>query len=304
MTKAKKETTNPKRKASGAQVRRREGITDFHVHVQPWYMFKPEALQKMRQKRPDADLIARYGEDPLEFIDHIDRVGIDRVCVVNYVSPDIMGFTDDVNSWVSKFCSVSPARLLAVGSVHPRLSPAPQDLMDKLCGDLGIRMIKIHPPHQLVFPNEYRGGLHALGVIYRKAEEYRVPVMIHTGTSIFPGARNKYGDPMTCDDIGVDFPNLRVVLAHGGRPLWMNTCFFLVRRHPNFFMDISGIPPKSLLSYFPRLEEIADKVLYGTDWPGPGVPDMAENLAVFESLPLSEEAKQKMLVENARKVLP
>src|SRR5207249_9440618 len=63
---------------------------------------------------------------------------------------------------------------------------------------------------------------------------------------------------------------------HGGRPLWMNEAFFLVRRHKNLYMDISGIPPQKLLAYFPRIEEIADKVLWGTDWPGPGVPEIKE----------------------------
>jgi len=52
----------------------------------------------------------------------------------------------------------------------------------------------------------------------------------------------------------------------------MNTAFFLLRRHPNVYLDISGIPPKTLLTYFPRLDEIAHKTLFGTDWPGPGVP--------------------------------
>ena len=62
--------------------------------------------------------------------------------------------------------------------------------------------------------------------------------------------------------LGVDYPNLVVILAHGGRPLWMNEAFFLVRRHKNMHMDISGIPPQQLMEYFPRIEEIADKVLW------------------------------------------
>jgi len=58
--------------------------------------------------------------------------------------------------------------------------------------------------------------------------------------------------------------------GHGGRPLWMDTAFFLLRRHPNVYLDISGIPPRTLLKYFPRLDEIASKTLFGTDWPGRG----------------------------------
>jgi uncharacterized protein len=287
-----------------AKTKKRSGITDFHVHIQPWQMFKPDALEKMKKRRPDLDDVIRFTQHPKDFLKHLDACGIERVACINYVSPDVMGFTDEVNPWIAKYCAEAPGRLLSVGSLHPRLVSNAESEMERLCGDLKIRMFKVHPAHQLVYPNEYRDGLQALGTIYRKLQEYRVPVMIHTGTSIFTGARNKYTQPIHCDDIGVDFPDLRVVLAHAGRPLWMDECFFLVRRFENFYIDVSGIPMKKLLDYVPRLEEIADKVLYGSDWPGPGVPTLKQNLEDFESLPISEAAKQKILVTNAQKLLP
>jgi predicted TIM-barrel fold metal-dependent hydrolase len=141
-------------------------------------------------------------------------------------------------------------------------------------------------------------------MIYRAAEANGIPVMFHTGTSVFQGARNKYGDPMHLDDVAVDFPKMTIIMAHGGRPLWMDTAFFLLRRHPNVYMDISGVPPRHLMKYFPRLEEMAPKVLFGTDWPGPGVPDMGGNLEEVKSLPISDDAKRTILSENALKVWP
>jgi hypothetical protein len=126
--------------------------------------------------------------------------------------------------------------------------------------------------------------------------------MIHTGTSIFPGARSRAGEPMAVDDVAVDFPDLTLILAHGGRPLWMDQAFFLVRRFPKVHMDVSGIPPKALLNYFPRLAEIADKVLYGSDWPSPGVASMAKNLEDFRALGLPEGAVAKILDQNARRL--
>jgi len=106
------------------------------------------------------------------------------------------------------------------------------------------------------------------------------------------------------DDVAVDFPRLKILLAHGGRPLWMQTAFFLVRRHPHVYLDISGIPPKALLKYFPRLDEIADKTLFGTDWPGPGVPDIKKNLEEFRVLPLRETVKQQILCKTALTIWP
>jgi uncharacterized protein len=99
--------------------------------------------------------------------------------------------------------------------------------------------------------------------------------------------------------VAVDFPKLKIILAHGGRPLWMQTAFFLLRRHPNVFLDISGIPPKSLLKYFPRLDEVADKTLFGTDWPGPGVPEVKENLEAFRALPINGKIQQQILSKIA-----
>jgi predicted TIM-barrel fold metal-dependent hydrolase len=109
---------------------------------------------------------------------------------------------------------------------------------------------------------------------------------------------------MYIDDVAIDFPKLKILLAHGGRPLWMQTAFFLIRRHPNVFLDISGIPPKTLLKYFPRLEEIAPKTLFGTDWPGPGVPDIKKNLDAFRALPLSDVIQDQILSRTALTVWP
>ena len=60
---------------------------------------------------------------------------------------------------------------------------------------------------------------------------------------------------------------------------------------------------KNLLEYFPRLESIADKVLWGTDWPAPGVPGMAANVKAFRELELSEKTQQAILTGNASRLL-
>ena len=84
----------------------------------------------------------------------------------------------------------------------------------------------------------------------------------------------------------------------------METSFFLVRRHPNVYLDISGIPPRTLLDYFPRLQEIATKTLFGTDWPGPGVPEIKRNLEDFRRLDISDPAKRAILSETALEIWP
>jgi predicted TIM-barrel fold metal-dependent hydrolase len=193
--------------------------------------------------------------------------------------------------------------LLPYGGVHPRLTRDPAGDVDRLM-ELGIRALKIHPPHQLFPANAYTDGLEALAAIYRRCEERGLPVMVHTGTSIFPGARSKYGNPMELDDVAIDFPDLTILLAHGGRPLYMEEAFFVLRRHKNVWLDVSGIPPAKLLHYFPRLTELVDRVLWGTDWPGPGVRDMKQNIDQFLTLALSDLHRKAILETNALAVFP
>jgi predicted TIM-barrel fold metal-dependent hydrolase len=264
-------------------------------------MFKPEALAAMQRKRKNFQEIREFCRNPKAFLEYLDRSGIDRAVLINYVAPEVIGFTPEVNAWIAEYVKADSKRLLACGSVHPRHSANVMADMEQIIR-LGIRMIKMHPPHQLLYPNAYLSGVKELEIIYRAAEANGIPVMFHTGTSIFPGARNKYGGPIYVDDVAVDFPNLKILLAHGGRPLWMDTAFFLVRRHPNVYLDISGIPPKALLGYFPRLEEIANKALFGTDWPGPGVPDVKQNLDDFKGLPLTNAAKARILEGTAQEI--
>jgi predicted TIM-barrel fold metal-dependent hydrolase len=283
------------------------GVIDFHIHIQPWDTMKPDVLARMRAGRPGFDDLMALSRDPSRFLRRLDAAGIERAGIINYTSPDLMGFDESSNAFSARFCAAAPDRLLAFGSVHPRFTTDPEGDVERLFAS-GIRALKIHPPHQLVPANGYRtatgeeGPVPALAGIYRRAEKLRMPVMIHTGTSVFPGARSILGDPLGIDDVAVDFPDLTILLAHAGRPLWSETCFFLARRHANVHLEISGIPPHRLLESLPRLPELAGKVIFGTDWPGPGVPDPERNIAAFRALPLGPSVRDAILSGNARRI--
>ena len=278
-------------------------ITDCHIHIQPAEMFKTAALDVMKKARGHYDDILEYCRSPKALLNYLDSIGVDRAVLINYVAPDTMGFTHEVNQWVANYCKENPRRLISCGSVHPKHSLSVEKDIDEIVR-LGIRLIKIHPPHQLLYANDYLNGVKELETIYRAAEANGIPVMVHTGTSIFPAARNKYGDPIYLDDVAVDFPKLKILMAHGGRPIWMQTAFFLLRRHRNIHLDISGIPPKQLLKYFPRLDEIAGRTLFGTDWPSPGIPDIRQNLEQFQALALPQEMKEQILSRTALRIWP
>ena len=279
-------------------------ITDQHIHIQPWRQLKPAVADVMRVgKEAHWDRLISLMDDPKALLEVMDASGVWRVALINYPSPDLMGFDDSTNEFSARYAQANPERILPFGGVHPRFTTDPEGDVDRLV-ELGIRCLKIHPPHQLFPANAYTEGLAALGRIYRRCEERGLPVLIHTGTSIFPGARSKWGNPLEVDDVAIDFPDLTIIIAHGGRPLWMGEAFFVLRRHKNVHLEVSGIPPARLLEYFPRLGEISGKTVWGTDWPSPGVHDLRVNLDQFRALPLEPAVQKAILSDNSLRLFP
>lgn len=278
-------------------------ITDVHIHIQPWRELKPAVYKMMLQGKKDVEQLMAVMYEPDLLIQIMDADGIDRVGMVNYPSPDLMGFTNATNEHSATYAQRDPRRLLPYGGVHPLFTKNAVRDVEHLV-ELGIRVLKIHPNHQTVAANAYTDGLTSLAEIYGTCEKHGMPVMVHTGTSIFPGARSRWGNPMELDDVAIDFPDLRIIMAHAGRPLYMQEAFFILRRHPNVFVDLSGIPPKGLLEYFPRITELESKVLWGTDWPSPGVSAMRKNLDQFLALGLPNSFVTAAVQTNPERLLP
>ena len=69
---------------------------------------------------------------------------------------------------------------------------------------------------------------------------------MHCGTSTFPGALNKFGDPVLLDDVLRDFRELDIVLAHGGRGWWYDAAAFLALSNERVWIELSGLPPSRL----------------------------------------------------------
>jgi len=277
------------------------GVTDCHVHINPTWEMRPDALELLGTKDPD---LARYVREPRAFLDYLDRCGVERAVLVNYVAPEVIGYTEATNAFASEYARADPRRLLATGGIRPD-HPEPAAEVRRLARELRLRAIKLHPPHQLFRPNAYvDGAAPRLAELYSACEREGLPVIVHTGTSVFPRARNRFADPLFVEDVALDFPRLSIVLAHGGRPLWMSTALFLARRCPNVWIDLSGIPPARLLEYFPTLPRLADKFVFGTDWPGPGVRDIRANLEAFRALPIAPELQRQILEENPRRLFP
>jgi predicted TIM-barrel fold metal-dependent hydrolase len=190
----------------------------------------------------------------------------------------------------------NPRRFRPIASLNPHLHhPILAELDRQLA--LGAAAVKLHPVHGGFSPTE--GVLY---LVYQRCAELGVPVVFHTGTSTFPGAINRFGDPAPIDELLQHVPGLTVVLAHGGRGWWYDTAAFLALARPNVWIDLSGLPPSRLPAYFSHfdLNRLAAKCVFGSDWPG--APGIATNARAITKLDLDDEVLRGVLGGNALRV--
>ncbi len=282
-------------------------VVDAHVHVNR-FDWMNDGPRKIIETNPTFPLMARFIHDPDGFLEHLDAEGIWQAWLINYSAKIVMGYGWEVNDWVAGYVQADPDRLVAVGGYDPRTDGEGALAMDRLV-ELGIKALKIHAVHQHLLPGLHREATQAggrLGAAYARAQELGLPVIFHTGTSVFPGADNAFADPALVEPVLADFPDLSVILAHGGRPDRTAAALDLMDRYPNALLDLSSCPPRRLPDYFggfAGLEALAPRTLWGSDWPGPRVPGMGANVDAFLRLGLPAKAVRAILRDNSQKLL-
>jgi predicted TIM-barrel fold metal-dependent hydrolase len=187
-------------------------------------------------------------------------------------------------------------RMRLVANVNPHLHyPVEDELARQLA--LGAVACKVHPVHA-GFPANDR----AMYPAYALCQQAGIPLVVHCGTSTFPGSMNAYADPILLDDVLRDFRSLEVVLAHGGRGWWYDAAAFLALSHERVWIELSGLPPSRLRDYYARQSwsRLTRKMIFGTDWPG--VPGIARNARAVAALCPSDEVAALVLAGNADRV--
>jgi predicted TIM-barrel fold metal-dependent hydrolase len=270
-------------------------IVDFHFHVTTEDEYTDWFLGWLREYAGEETLahLRQVLSSPQAMLDYLDQQGVDYAVALAESNALITGTSP--NERVAEFCQASE-RLIPFANINPFVTADLASELRHCVNDLGCRGLKLYPTYQHFYVNESR-----LYPLYAEAQRLGVPVMVHTGSSVFRGARLKYGDPLYVDDVVVDFPELTMVMAHSGRGFWYDTAFFLAQLHENVYMEVTGLPPHKLPSYFPNLEKNADKTIFGSDWPA--VTDIKGNIAAIRSLSLKEESKAKILGGNAARLL-
>jgi predicted TIM-barrel fold metal-dependent hydrolase len=270
-------------------------VIDFHLHVTRVDEYNDWFLDWMRKLHGERGLthLRTVLTSPESLLKFMDEQGIDYVVALAETNTMVTGVS--MNGRVAEFCRGSE-RLIPFANINPYVTFNQVGELERCVTKLGVKGLKLYPTYQHFYPNDNK-----LFPIYERAQELSIPVMIHTGSSVFPGSLMKYGDPLFLDEIAVFFPSLKIIQSHAGRGFWYDRAFFLAGLHENVYMDITGLPPQNLLKYFPDLERNADKIIFGSDWPG--IIDIKKNVAAILDLPLSKSTKAKILGKNAATLL-
>ena len=168
------------------------------------------------------------------------------------------------------------------------------------CGrqlDHGAAALKLHPVH-----GGFRCDDAMLYPAYQVLAERGVPLVVHCGTSTFPGSMNELADPAYLLPVVRDFPTLDVVLAHGGRGWWYDAAAFMALSNPTVWIELSGLPPKRLPDYYAPLRprpagpevDLRHRLARG--------PEHAQNARAVVGLGLDDDVAAGVLGGNALRV--
>jgi predicted TIM-barrel fold metal-dependent hydrolase len=243
------------------------------------------------------DLRAMYADrtiDAAAFDAYLEREGVDVAVLLAEYSPKVTG-TQAVEHLVA-IAAHNPARIAFAANINPHLH-YPIDLELERQLSLGAIALKVHPVHAGFAVND-----RALYPAYAICEQRGIPLIVHTGTSSFPGALNNYGDPTLVEDVLRDFRGLHVVLAHGGRGWSYDAAAVLALLSDRVWVELSGLPPSRLPTYYARHNwaRLCRRMIFGTDWPG--TPGIAKNARAVAALCPDEETAGLVLAGNAQRV--
>lgn len=272
-------------------------LVDAHMHVPRLSTLKTSWLEWATQFGAP-DWRAAYDSDgnpvPAQFDAMLAEQGVDRALLFCEYSPRATGIQPIED--LLPIRDFNPARFRLVANVNPHLHhPIAAEAERQL--DLGAVAVKLHPVHGVFSPADPD-----VRPVYDQCAERGVPVILHTGVSSFPGSRSSCGNPELLLDVVEEYPQVQFVFAHGGRGWWYDTAAFLALAKPNVWLDLAGLPPQKLPEYYARfdLHRLAEKWIFGTDWPG--APGIRRNADALAGLGLPDDVLRNVYAGNAAKV--
>jgi predicted TIM-barrel fold metal-dependent hydrolase len=287
-------------------------IIDIHTHTPRDKDDVPQDEVVMNAKwRPDAAKSTRP-----TWKDYVDAMQpVDKAVCFN-MAADPRGVRDgdaqhqpaeETNNTTAEFVRAHPDKLLGFLGVHPHAPDALEEI-ERATQDLGLVGIKLGPNYQNFDPL----GPEAFEV-YARAQELKLPILFHQGTSPVRFADLDYAHPRHMDRIATAFPDLKVVMAHVGHP-WQIDCIVVIRKHPNVYTDISANFYRPW-SYYNELRlatewAVLDKLLLGSDFPVATPQETIDSLSTVNDIiqgtnlpPVPLDELEKIIERNSLELL-
>jgi hypothetical protein len=270
-------------------------LVDVHMHTARLPTLKP-AWRVWAQDFGDSSVLGAVYDAagtvvPERFDAYLAREGVDIALVLAEYSPKVTGIQP-----IEDLLPLASGRVKLVANVNPHYHYPVDEEVSRQLG-LGAVALKIHPVHAGVAAND-----RCLYPAYEVCQSAGVPVVVHCGTSTFPGSSNSFADPVNLDDVLRDFRRLEVVLAHGGRGWWYDAAAFMAMASERVWIELSGMPPSRLREYYARHNwaRLTRRMIFGTDWPG--VPGIARNARAVAAQCPDEATAALVLAGNACRV--
>ena len=248
-------------------------IIDSHSHVGDyggvWSRMMVDSLMPQfsnRQTWMDPGRTWRpedFHVDPDRYVEHMDKVGVDKAVVYGLAITHLECFT--TAEFVADVVARHPTRFIGFHVVDPIGGLKAVAEIDHAVKDLGLRGVKIFPAYNEVAPNDPR-----LLPIYERCAELDIPITVHMGYTTTRRAPLDFQRPPLLDEIGMRFPDLRLIVAHLGSH-WSYETLMLMEKYPSFHADTAFIwfPIDHIartLSWAKHFGSIR-RILYGSDYP-------------------------------------
>ncbi|MBI3698274.1 MAG: amidohydrolase [Acidobacteria bacterium] len=234
-------------------------IVDCHTHV--W----EHPAHICDQFIEDAKAVAGegYKNITVDLDKHWEAMhGVDRAIVLGFRARHVGVLVP--NEYVAAYVRRHPEKLVGFCSVDPHDADAVEQL-DHAVKNLGLRGLKLGPIYQNMHPSDWR-----FQRVLRRAEELEIPILIHQGTTFCSNVTLEVADPVLLQPIALEFPRLRMVIAHLGHP-WIDDTLVLIRKHRNLYSDISALHYRPWQFYNALVTAmeygVLDRLLFGSDYP-------------------------------------
>lgn len=233
-------------------------IVDCHTHVGERCHLSKDFVADLRavSGNPDADFVVDLDAhwEAMEPVDRAIVLGF-RAHHVGYVVP---------NEYVADYVHKHSEKLIGFCSIDPHDDDAVEQL-DHCVRNLGLRGLKLGPIYQNMHPQDPR-----FMRLFQRAEQLDIPVLIHQGTTFCRDVSLEYANPVLLQPVAREFPKLRVIIAHLGHP-WIGECISLIRKHPNFYSDLSALYYRPWQYYnalvLAKEYGVLSKLFVGSDYP-------------------------------------